>query len=85
MRVRTRALAVAPIKASRACFRPVTEDGFPFIGAVPGVDGAFVAAGHSVWGILNAPAIGEAMSELVLDGAAARRCRAFRAGALAAA
>jgi glycine/D-amino acid oxidase-like deaminating enzyme len=64
------ALAAAPIKAWQACFRPVTEDGLPIIGAVPGVDGAFVATGHSVWGMLNAPATGEAMSELILDGAA---------------
>jgi len=39
---------------------------------VPGVDGAYVATGHSVWGMLNAPATGEAMSELILDGAAQR-------------
>jgi glycine/D-amino acid oxidase-like deaminating enzyme len=60
------ALAAAPIKARQACFRPVTEDGLPFIG----VDGAFAATGHSVWGMLNAPATGEAMSELILGGAA---------------
>jgi glycine/D-amino acid oxidase-like deaminating enzyme len=64
------ALAAAPIKARQACFRPVTEDGLPLIGAVPGVDGAYVATGHNVWGMLNAPATGEAMSELILDGAA---------------
>ncbi|HEY7245412.1 MAG TPA: FAD-binding oxidoreductase [Xanthobacteraceae bacterium] len=64
------ALAAAPVKARQACFRPVTEDGLPLIGAVPGVDGAYVATGHSVWGMLNAPATGEAMSELILDGAA---------------
>ena len=29
-----------------------------------------MATGHSVWGILNAPATGEAMAELILDGAA---------------
>jgi glycine/D-amino acid oxidase-like deaminating enzyme len=52
----------------QACFRPVTGDGLPLIGAVPGVAGAFVATGHSVWGILNAPATGEAMAELILDG-----------------
>jgi glycine/D-amino acid oxidase-like deaminating enzyme len=66
------ALAAAPIKARQACFRPVTEDGLPLIGAVPGIDGACVATGHSVWGMLNAPATGEAMSELILDGAAHR-------------
>src|SRR6266436_9486013 len=66
------ALAAAPIKARQACFRPVTEDGLPLIGAVPGIDGAYVATGHSVWGMLNAPATGEAMSELILDGASRR-------------
>jgi glycine/D-amino acid oxidase-like deaminating enzyme len=62
------ALAEAPIVARQACFRPVTEDGVPMIGAVPGVAGAYVATGHSVWGMLNAPATGEAMAELILDG-----------------
>ena len=56
--------------ARQACYRPVTRDGLPLIGPVPGVDGAYVATGHSVWGILNAPATGEAMAELIVDGAA---------------
>ena len=55
----------ATILARQACYRPVTQDGLPLIGAVPGVDGAYVATGHSVWGILNAPATGEAMAELI--------------------
>jgi glycine/D-amino acid oxidase-like deaminating enzyme len=63
------ALADAKVLARQACFRPVTEDGLPLIGAVPGVDGAYVATGHSVWGILNAPATGEAIADLILDGA----------------
>ena len=63
-------LASAPVLASQACLRPVTADGLPLIGAVPGAQGAYVATGHSVWGILNAPATGEAMAELILDGAA---------------
>jgi glycine/D-amino acid oxidase-like deaminating enzyme len=63
-------LAKAPVLASQACFRPVTADGLPLIGAVPGIKGAYMATGHSVWGILNAPATGEAMAELMLDGAA---------------
>jgi len=61
------ALADAPIVAHQACFRPVTEDGLPMIGAVPGIEGAYVATGHSVWGMLNAPATGEAMADLILD------------------
>jgi glycine/D-amino acid oxidase-like deaminating enzyme len=64
------ALAAMPIVARQVCFRPVTEDGLPLIGRVPGVDGAYVATGHSVWGMLNAPATGEAMTELILDGRA---------------
>jgi glycine/D-amino acid oxidase-like deaminating enzyme len=63
-------LAAAPIVARQACFRPVTRDGLPLIGKVPGIDGAYIATGHGVWGILNAPATGEAMAELIIDGAA---------------
>jgi hypothetical protein len=44
----------------------------PLIGALPGIDDAYVATGHSVWGMLNAPATGEAISELILDGMARR-------------
>ena len=58
----------ARVIAAQACYRPVTADGLPLIGAMPGVPGAYVATGHSVWGMLNAPATGEAMAELILDG-----------------
>jgi glycine/D-amino acid oxidase-like deaminating enzyme len=56
------------IVARQACFRPVTRDFLPLIGRVPHVQGAYIATGHNVWGILNAPATGEAMSELIIDG-----------------
>jgi glycine/D-amino acid oxidase-like deaminating enzyme len=58
------------IIAKQACFRPITRDFVPLIGRVPRTDGAYVATGHNVWGILNAPATGEAMSELIVDGKA---------------
>lgn len=58
------------IIARQACFRPVTQDGLPLIGKVPRSEGAYVATGHNVWGILNAPATGEAMAELVAEGIA---------------
>ena len=61
-------LSSTKILARQACYRPITADGLPLIGRVPGVAGAYVATGHSVWGILNAPATGEAMAELILDG-----------------
>jgi glycine/D-amino acid oxidase-like deaminating enzyme len=57
------------IIAQQACFRPVTEDGLPLIGRVPQSDGLYVATGHNVWGILNAPATGEAMAQLIAEGA----------------
>jgi glycine/D-amino acid oxidase-like deaminating enzyme len=63
-------LANSRVLASQACYRPTTQDGLPFIGAIPGARGAYVATGHSVWGILNAPATAEAIAELILDGAA---------------
>ena len=59
------------IVARQSCFRPVTQDGLPLIGQVPGANGAYVATGHSVWGILNGPATGEAMAELIAEGGAA--------------
>lgn len=58
------------IIARQACYRPVARDGLPLIGWAPGVAGVVVATGHSVWGILNAPATGEAIAELIADGAA---------------
>ncbi|MGI4801118.1 MAG: NAD(P)/FAD-dependent oxidoreductase, partial [Janthinobacterium lividum] len=61
-------LARSQVLASQSCYRPVTADGLPLIGAIQGAPGAYIATGHSVWGILNAPATGEAMAELILDG-----------------
>ena len=63
-------LAGSKVLAEQACFRPVTADGLPLIGPVPGVAGAYVATGHSVWGMLNGPSTGEAMADLIADGAA---------------
>jgi glycine/D-amino acid oxidase-like deaminating enzyme len=62
-------LAAARITRRQACYRPVTEDGLPLIGRVPGVRGAYVATGHGPWGMLNAPATGLALAELIADGA----------------
>ena len=63
-------LAAARIDRRQACYRPVTDDGLPLIGGVPGVAGAYVATGHGPWGMLNAPATGLALAELITDGAA---------------
>jgi glycine/D-amino acid oxidase-like deaminating enzyme len=63
------ALAGARIERRQACYRPVTDDGLPLIGRVPGLVGAYVATGHGPWGMLNAPATGLVLSELIVDGA----------------
>jgi glycine/D-amino acid oxidase-like deaminating enzyme len=64
------ALAGATITRRQACYRPVTDDGLPLIGRVPGVAGAYVATGHGPWGMLNAPATGLALAELMTEGQA---------------
>jgi glycine/D-amino acid oxidase-like deaminating enzyme len=63
-------VASAKILARQACFRPITRDSLPLIGRIAGTENAYIATGHSVWGILNAPATGEAMAELIVEGAA---------------
>jgi glycine/D-amino acid oxidase-like deaminating enzyme len=66
------ALAAAPIERRQACYRPITDDGIPLIGRVPGVAGAYVATGHGPWGMLNAPGTGLTLTELIVDGATRR-------------
>ncbi|GAB2231748.1 hypothetical protein Drorol1_Dr00010760 [Drosera rotundifolia] len=58
----------AEVKVEQACILPYTDDGIPAIGELPGIKGCYVATGHSCWGILNAPATGAALAELILDG-----------------
>jgi glycine/D-amino acid oxidase-like deaminating enzyme len=58
----------APVLSENACYRPICADALPLMGGVPGVTGAYVATGHNCWGILNAPASGAAMAELIADG-----------------
>lgn len=58
----------AAVKAEQACFLPCTNDNMPVIGEIQGIKGCYVATGHSCWGILNGPATGAAMAELVMDG-----------------
>ena len=59
----------ARMLAEQACYRPICADALPVMGGVPGVAGAYVATGHNCWGILNAPASGAAMAELIDVGA----------------
>jgi glycine/D-amino acid oxidase-like deaminating enzyme len=66
--VHSSALRDAEVVGRSACYRPLTVDGIPLIGPVPGAPGAFLASGHASWGILNAPATGRMVSEMILDG-----------------
>jgi len=62
------ALASAPLERCWAGLRPGSADGLPYLGAVPGCDNLFVAAGHFRSGIQMAPASGMLMAELMLTG-----------------
>ncbi len=59
-------LAEAPLERCWAGLRPGSPDGMPFLGAVPGWDNVFVAAGHFRAGIQLSPATGLLMSQLLL-------------------
>ncbi|KAL8143648.1 hypothetical protein V2J09_016680 [Rumex salicifolius] len=61
------------VKVEQACFLPCTDDGLPVIGELPwgAVRGCYVATGHSCWGILNGPATGASLADLILDGVSA--------------
>jgi glycine oxidase len=52
---------------SWAGLRPGSPDGLPFLGAVPGCDNLFVAAGHFRSGIQLSPATGLVMQQVLLD------------------
>ena len=58
----------ADVLRTQACYRPICADAMPLLGAIPDVPGAYVATGHNCWGMLNAPASGRAMAELLCDG-----------------
>ena len=60
-------IASATMGAHRVCARPLSIDGRPLIGRVPGVDGLWIAAGHGPWGISTGPASGWLLADL-LDG-----------------
>lgn len=66
-----------PPPAAWAGLRPMTPDGLPVIGPVPGVRGAFVAGGHAMLGVTLGPVTGEHVADLVLTGRAAEVLRPF--------
>ena len=59
-------LAQAHLERCWAGLRPGSPDGLPFLGAVPGFDNLWVAAGHFRAGLQLSPATGLVMKELLL-------------------
>jgi glycine/D-amino acid oxidase-like deaminating enzyme len=59
-------IAGAPLIGLRHCARPVSADGRPLIGAIAGVTGLYVAAGHGPWGISTGPGSARLIADLIL-------------------
>jgi len=55
----------ARLEEVRAGLRPVTPDGLPVLGRVPGVEGAVLATGHGATGLQLGPFTGELVAALV--------------------
>lgn len=49
-----------------AGYYDMTPDAHPIVGAIPGIEGLYVAAGFSGHGFMMAPIIGKAMAEMLL-------------------
>jgi glycine/D-amino acid oxidase-like deaminating enzyme len=79
------ALHGATIEHVRACARPMSADGRPLLGPVPGVEGLYLLTGHGPWGIT----LGPGSARVVVDGmlgrtsAVAPELSAARYGSLA--
>ena len=57
--------------------RPLTPDGLPVIGWMPGWRNLAVASGHSMLGVTLAPATGEAVAEMIVSGRTPEVLRPF--------
>jgi D-amino-acid dehydrogenase len=57
--------------------RPATPDGLPLIGALPGLDGVYLATGHGMLGVTLAPATAALLAPLVLENRAAAELAPF--------
>lgn len=61
-------LGEAQVVLQTACLRPLSADNLPIIGAVPGLEGAYVAGGAGRKGILLSTAMGKAIADLITQG-----------------
>jgi glycine/D-amino acid oxidase-like deaminating enzyme len=60
----------AAIEHVRACARPLSADGRPLLGPVPGIDGLHLLTGHGPWWITLGPGSARVVAEGVLGGSA---------------
>ncbi len=60
------ALRFAEISGTRVCARPISADGRPLLGGIPGLAGLYIAAGHGPWGISTGPASARLVAEAIL-------------------
>jgi glycine/D-amino acid oxidase-like deaminating enzyme len=60
------ALAGTRLGAVRACARPQSPDGRPYLGPVPGVEGLHLATGHGPWGVSLGPGSARRVAAAVL-------------------
>lgn len=61
-------LLSAEIVATQACYLPGSRDDIPIIGKISNTENVYIATGHTFWGILNGPATGKCLAELILHG-----------------
>jgi glycine/D-amino acid oxidase-like deaminating enzyme len=63
-------VAEARLAGSRACARPVSSDGHPLIGRLPGRDNCWIATGNGMWGMSCGPATARIAVDAMLGRAA---------------
>lgn len=61
-----------------AGFRPLSPDGLPYLGAVPGVRGALIGTGHAMMGFSAGPISGRVLAQLAAGERATIDLDAFR-------
>lgn len=71
------ALSEASLALQTACLRPLSEDGMPIVGEVPGWDGVYIATGAGRKGILLGPAMAQAAADLLTSGHTDLSIKAF--------
>lgn len=74
------ALAAATLEQSWAGLRPASFDGFPYLGSLPGLRNAFVAAGHFRSGLYLSPGTAVVMAQLLRGERPAIDLEPFRVG-----